>query len=159
MGDAEALRGLPLFAELSDHDREELAIGLEERRLGVGEVLFAQGDPGTGAFLILEGVLRLSIRMAADDRIDLGTVPAGRLLGELALIDGRRRSATAVAETDVRALWLPRAFYKALLAAERPAAFTILRQTTVDVARRMRATIRDIDHDTDEPEQPPRPWS
>lgn len=147
MRDADALHGLPLFAGLADHDREELAVGLEERRFQAGDVLFDQGDPGTGAFLILEGVLRLGIRMTADDRIDLATATAGQLLGEVALIDGRHRSATAVAETDVRALWLPRAFYEALLGAGRPAAIAILRHVTVDVARRMRATIRDIDHD------------
>lgn len=147
--DADALHGLPLFAGLADHDREELAVGLEERRLRVGEVLFEQSDPGSGAFLILEGMLRLGIRMTAHDRIELGTATAGELLGELALIDGRHRSATAVAETDVRALWLPRGFYEALLGAGRPAAFTILRQVTVDVARRVRATIREIDQDVD----------
>lgn len=124
-------------------------MGLEERWLRVGEVLFEQGESGTGAFLVIEGVLRLCIRMAAADRVDLGTATAGQLLGELALIDGRQRSATAIAETEVRALWLPRGFYEALVGAGRPAALAILRHITVDVARRMRETIHEIDHDVD----------
>jgi Cyclic nucleotide-binding domain len=62
---------------------------LQRRRLGLGETLVEQGDPGADMFLLLEGVLHVEI-----DSDTVAQVGAGTVLGELAVLGDGRRTAT-----------------------------------------------------------------
>ncbi len=62
-----------------------------------GQVIFRQGSPGDVMYVVQEGEVDI---MLADHVLE--TVEAGGLLGELALIDNRPRTATAVASTDCK---------------------------------------------------------
>ena len=66
------------------------------RTYKAGEVIFREGDPAEELFVIKSG--KVDIRL--DNRL-LDTLPELSIFGEMALIDGAPRSATAVAETDV----------------------------------------------------------
>lgn len=68
-------------------------------RVVAGEVIFAEGDPPLGAFLIESGRVELSSTQFGERRI-LGELGPGMLLGELAVIDDSPRTATARALTD-----------------------------------------------------------
>lgn len=59
-----------------------------------GEVIFAEGDPGDKMYVIRSGDVEILI----DDRV-LETLSAGGIFGEMALIDGASRAATARAKT------------------------------------------------------------
>ncbi|MFZ1083044.1 MAG: cyclic nucleotide-binding domain-containing protein [Candidatus Kryptoniota bacterium] len=67
------------------------------REYRAGTTLFKEGTPGDEMYIILDGDVELSI----GDKI-LAVVGAGDIVGEMALIDLRARSATAVAKTDCR---------------------------------------------------------
>jgi EAL domain-containing protein (putative c-di-GMP-specific phosphodiesterase class I) len=71
------------------------------RRLSAGEWIFREGDPGDCAFVIESGLVAITYEHdgVAETIAQLG---AGELLGEMALIDGRPRSASARAATDLR---------------------------------------------------------
>ncbi len=60
-----------------------------------GEIIFREGDPGDCLYIVAEGQADIVV-----DGLTLETVEAGGILGELALIDDRPRSARAVARTD-----------------------------------------------------------
>jgi CRP-like cAMP-binding protein len=60
-----------------------------------GKVIFAQGDPGDLMYVIVEGEAQILIEGKL-----IETVRAGGILGEMALIDARPRSATVVAKTQ-----------------------------------------------------------
>jgi CRP-like cAMP-binding protein len=67
------------------------------QELQAGSTVFAQGNPGDEMFVVLEG--EVEIRMGDEVAETVGT---GGIVGELALIDSKARSATVVAKTDCR---------------------------------------------------------
>lgn len=85
---------------------------LEEVRIGKGEVLFREGDPADGLYLVEQGDLILTIR--SGDDIEVGAVRAGAFFGELGLLLARR-TATARAASDVLLWRLPRESFEALV--------------------------------------------
>lgn len=89
---SERLRTIPLFADLSEPDRRQIASLMEMRRLPVGSSLFREGDPGEAFYLILEGRVRLSRQGA--NLVDLGP---GQPLGELSLAGTGNRTTSAIA--------------------------------------------------------------
>ncbi|MDS4026052.1 MAG: cyclic nucleotide-binding domain-containing protein [Candidatus Contendobacter sp.] len=60
-----------------------------------GEIIFREGEPGDHLYVVAEGQVNIMV----DDQV-LETVETGGILGELALIDDKPRSARAVASTD-----------------------------------------------------------
>jgi CRP/FNR family transcriptional regulator len=91
------LRRVSLFAKLSDKDLKRLAKNMNERSFPAGHEITAEGGEGVGFFLIEEG--EVSISRGGEHVRKLGP---GDYFGEMALIDQRPRSATVVADTDVR---------------------------------------------------------
>ena len=69
-----------------------------------GEVIFAEGDPGDLMFVILEGEVEILKAAQAGSAKVLSTLGKGEFFGEMALLDDRPRSASAVAKTDSRLL-------------------------------------------------------
>jgi CRP-like cAMP-binding protein len=92
----EALRNVPLFAELEDKDLELLARQLHERRFPEGAEVTTEGSTGAGFFVILEGNADVSV-----DGEHRATLGPGDHFGEIALIDDGIRSASIVAATDL----------------------------------------------------------
>lgn len=67
------------------------------RRLGAGEVLVEQGQPGDELYLVLDGVLSVDV-----DGVSLGEIGPGAIVGERAILDGGRRTATLRTLTKAR---------------------------------------------------------
>lgn len=67
-----------------------------------GAILFEAGDPGNGCYAILEGSLKVSIVSYDGDEQLLAVLGPGAIVGELALLDGRARSATVTALKPAR---------------------------------------------------------
>lgn len=101
----ELLRAVPFFRELDRVDIARLAGGLEQLRVAKGQVLFREGEPADGLYLVDDGALTLTIRSGED--VEVGAVRSGDFFGELGLLLARR-TATASAVAD-SVLWrLPR---------------------------------------------------
>ncbi|HEY7298396.1 MAG TPA: cyclic nucleotide-binding domain-containing protein [Xanthobacteraceae bacterium] len=116
-----------------------LAIGVESRYVHAGEVLFRAGEEADCGFVIQEGSLRLSTEASANGKsITLGP---GTLLGELALLTGTRRPATATALEPSTVLRIPRPLFMKMLDGYPDAA-----QRLRDImARRIEESARDIE--------------
>jgi CRP/FNR family transcriptional regulator, cyclic AMP receptor protein len=67
-----------------------------------GQVLFREGDPTDGVFRVLSGAVDV-LREVGGDPVLLGTVRAGQFIGEMGVLDNRRRNATARAASEVEA--------------------------------------------------------
>jgi CRP/FNR family transcriptional regulator, cyclic AMP receptor protein len=96
----------------------ELATLGTQRRYRRGDTLFREGDASDSVMAILAGRVKISILTPAGREVVLSTKEPGDLVGELAAIDGRRRSATATALEDLTVTVLSTAAFEALLEAE-----------------------------------------
>src|SRR5215213_1148370 len=108
---ADSLRDIPLFVDLSDRDRKRLAASMKEMSFAAGDEVVAQGKGGVGFFVILEGRARVTRHGE-----ELGMLGAGDYFGEMALIDGDDRAASVHADEPLRCAamtsWTFRPFVK-----------------------------------------------
>ena len=132
------------LASMAPDDRAVLAGLLEERAFPAGSCIFRAGSSADGFYVIVEGDVRVEVeRPAVDsDTLDtdgtLGYSGPGSLLGELAVLDGQPRSASAVAETDVLLQHLSTASLQDLLAREPRAAAALALALGRDASLKLR---------------------
>lgn len=105
---AEALSLVPLFRDVSAADLAMLAGAVRSRRFRRGEVVFHQGDPGDALYVVVEGRVKITLPSDTGDEAILATLRPGDFFGELSLLDGAPRSATAVALDPTETLVLGR---------------------------------------------------
>jgi len=110
----EALRAVPLFADLSDDDLEALCEGAEDVSLAGGEVLFKEGDVGHVAYVVTGGEVEIS-KVTGGRDVLLAVRGDGSVIGEMALIDDAPRSATVAARSDATLLAISKDKLDALL--------------------------------------------
>ena len=98
----EILRRVPVFNELTDEVLARLAPRLEQKSLAAGEILFRLGDPGNTLYIIDHGRLEVFLEISGN-RLTLNEMGPGQSVGEMAVIDGKPRSANVIAleETSV----------------------------------------------------------
>jgi CRP-like cAMP-binding protein len=107
----ELLRAVPLFAELEERQLQAIATLARERDAAAGEVLMREGEPGDTFIVIGDGTVRVE-RSGETVR----SMVAGGFLGEVALVEGGPRTATATCVTDCRILTLGRFEFERVLA-------------------------------------------
>jgi uncharacterized membrane protein len=129
------LRHMPLFESLAPDELAALAMRLEEREVAVGVDVFRAGDSGATLFLIQDGAVDISTG-EGQKRTILASLFAGQFFGELSLLDGSPRSATATAVKNSVLLALDRADFLAVLSSKPGAATKIL----AEMAERLRQT-------------------
>ncbi|HET8786326.1 MAG TPA: Crp/Fnr family transcriptional regulator [Candidatus Limnocylindrales bacterium] len=140
----QALRACRLFADLDDASLGLCASALRPRKFRKGETIFHAGDPGDSLFLVTGGAVKITI--PPDDGSEpaiLTTVGPGGFFGELSLLDGAARSATAVALEPTETQILGRdAFDK--LVDRQPALRHNLLVTLAGEIRRLTAQVEDL---------------
>jgi CRP-like cAMP-binding protein len=102
------LRACPPFAAFEPAELARLAASLVERRYADRQTIFGRGDAGTCAMIVVEGRVRVGVTSAEGREVLLGVLEPGQMLGELALLDGKARSADATALGACRLLSLDR---------------------------------------------------
>jgi CRP-like cAMP-binding protein len=107
---AEKLAGVAFFEGFSAEELDRVAELAEDVEAEQGATLIDQGRVGQECYVILEG--RAGV-YAADEHI--ATLEAGSMVGEMALIDHRPRTATVVAETDMQLIVFDTKAFKKLL--------------------------------------------
>jgi uncharacterized membrane protein len=104
----DAIRSVPLFASLDDEAAGELRSLLRTRNVGTGDVLFRAGDDGDAMYLIERGRVRIAVTDEDEKEIILAELAQGDFFGEMAIIDGKQRSADATIAEDARLAVLSR---------------------------------------------------
>ena len=104
----EALRSVPLFASLDDAAATQLRSLLSDKTVPQNTRLFRQGDKGDAMYLIESGRVRISIHDHDKQEVTLAELAQGDFFGEMAIIDGRQRSADAQVIEDARLAILSR---------------------------------------------------
>jgi len=94
------LRSHTLFRDLPPKVIEQLGAYMKKRTLARGASIFTKGDPGTGLIGVLSGSIKISVPSNEGRDIVLSIVREGEFFGDMALLDGRPRSADAEAMSD-----------------------------------------------------------
>ena len=140
----DALAACRLFAGLDDRTLDLLTGALRSRRYRRDEVIFHADDPGDSLFIVASGSVKITL--SADDGTEpaiLTTIGPGGFFGELALLDGAPRSATAVAMDLVETLVLRREAFDRLVDSESGLRRALLRSLAGEI-RRLTAQVEDL---------------
>ena len=121
--------------QLSPSTAQRLVDAGARRRYPAGTYLFHENDDPNGVFLIEEGMVRIDRTLASGRTLLLTLATAGDLVGELAVVDDRPRSATAATVHDSRVLVVTAAAFEDVLASSSDLALLLLRR----VSARLRA--------------------
>jgi CRP/FNR family cyclic AMP-dependent transcriptional regulator len=97
-----------LFAALDQEARREIAAYAKPRNFGRGESICRLGDPGDSMMAVIVGTVRISLPAIKGREIILADLQTGDLFGEIALLDGKMRSADATAHTKCELMVLHR---------------------------------------------------
>lgn len=140
----DALMRCRLFAGLDASSLAVLSGALRPRRFRKAETIFHAGDPGDSLFIVSDG--QVKITLPADDGSEpaiLTTIGSGGFFGELALLDGAPRSATAIALDAVEALVLRRDAFDALVDSQPTLRHALLAALAGEI-RRLTAQVEDL---------------
>src|SRR3954471_8771826 len=99
--DSDLLVNIPLFAKLPPEQLQELAGMLNRHEFKAADPIFWVGDSGTDFYIIQVGRVTISCPDEQGKEITLADLGAGDFFGELSLLDGGPRTATARAQSDV----------------------------------------------------------
>ena len=103
------LTGSSLFAGVDARHLQGLSQGAVRRTLPVGQALFHEGESGETLYLVVEGLVKLTVASPDGREMLLATVGPRETFGELSLVDGGLRSTSAVAVEPTTVLALQRA--------------------------------------------------
>ena len=127
MDRVETLRRVPFFGVLPPDELRALACHCIIKRLGKDELLFAEGDPTEGLYVVQAGAVKL-FKMADTGREQVLVIErAGSTLGELPLFDGGTFPASAAAIEESTLLFLPKREFLDLCRGNSEVAFTVIR--------------------------------
>src|SRR5213080_4482633 len=132
----ETLRHVPLFESLDTEAAHELCELLESLDCKAGAVLFRAGDQGDGMYLIEQGKVRICVKTKDGHEVTLTELHRGDFFGEMALLDGKPRSADARVAEDARLAVLSREHFLAFVRANPDVALEML----TALANRLRHT-------------------
>jgi CRP-like cAMP-binding protein len=127
---ADHLRRVPLFEGMTDSAIAAVAAIAVEATYSDGQTIVTEGDPGDAFYVITAG--QVTITRAGTE---IARLEAGSFLGEVSLLDGRPRTASATAVGPVEALVIGREAFLHLLD-ERPAVrLSVLMALTARIRR------------------------
>ena len=139
-----ALAACRLFSGLDERTLDLLTAALRSRRYRRDEVIFHADDPGDSLYIVATGSVKITL--SADDGTEpaiLTTIGPGGFFGELALLDGAPRSATAVAMDAVETMVLRREAFDRLVDSERGLRRALLATLAAEI-RRLTAQVEDL---------------
>jgi CRP-like cAMP-binding protein len=131
----ELLQQIPLFADLEPRELERLSGSFKERKFDAGNPVATEGEGAAGFFVIESGEAVVTVH--GEERGRLGP---GDYFGDIALIDQGSRSATIVADSDLRCYGLTFWDFRPLVESDARIAWPLLQA----MAKRLRAAESEI---------------
>jgi len=136
------LRRIHLFADLTDRESDTILDLMREKTVGKGTVVFHQNDGDGGLYMILSGSVKIS-RTGRDGRdVTVAVLHEGNFFGEMSLLDGQPRSASATATAGARLLVLDREHFQRYVLTQARIMAKLLRE----LSKRLRAADQAIEN-------------
>lgn len=129
------IRDVPLLARLAEEDLRALAAHGRVHSYRSGEAIFREGEPGDSLHIVVEGNIRIVVLSPAGEEATVAMLGPGEFVGDLALLDGRPRSASAITSEPVKTLVVTRSDFSEWLKQRPQAAFALLEALSLRVRR------------------------
>lgn len=129
-----------LFSHLPYAEIETVSSHFGILEIKKGETIFKEGDDGTFMCIVYSGRVSIIKTDQIGRAVVMASEGAGHTLGEMAVLDGERRSASCVAESDCVLVTLSREAMDEMLESHSRIGAKILRAIAVSLSRRMRMT-------------------
>jgi CRP-like cAMP-binding protein len=140
---ADVLARTELFGGIDEAARRRIAEHVAERVVDRGQCVFVQDEPGDRMYVLAEGAVKLFVSSRSGGIVELVRHRPPATFGEVALLDGGPRSASAEATERSTLLVVTRAELVALLRAEEQVAEALLR-TLGTIVRRTTRQVSDL---------------
>jgi uncharacterized membrane protein len=127
---------LPMFESLTEDEIKQLAGLLTEVSYKADEKIFYEKEPGDAMYVLRAGAVRIWVHDEDVSKVTLAELQPGAFFGELAVLDGSERSATAEALQDSTLYRLSREDFQCFLLAHPPVALNMIRE----IGKRLRQT-------------------
>lgn len=134
----ESLSRSPLFKDWSWDELDTLSSYMVGYRAQAGDVLFEEGDVGDSMGLLLSGRIEVQKQDPAGVAQFVAHIVAGRTFGEMAAIDGEKRSATCAATEPCVLALLPKAQFERILTINEALGIKLLLRVTRLLSQRLR---------------------
>src|SRR3974390_346104 len=123
-----------LVSQLKGEDVLALRRAAQERTFEPGQEICKEGDPGDGVYVVKDGLVEISAGAGQNARQVFSQVVPGEMFGEMAVIEDKPRSATAVAKQKTTVYFVPRTDLLNLVEKSPGLSLALLRE----VSRRLR---------------------
>ena len=128
------LEAVELFRQLNRKELQDLREISREKHFPAHSRIFMEGDQGDGLYVIKDGLVEIVHLAGTEVRNVFSRLGPGEIFGEMAVIESRPRSATAIAAQDTRVFFIPREEMRMLLQHSPGLAFNVLQE----ISRRLR---------------------
>ncbi len=134
----ESLSRSPLFKDWTWKELDTLSSHMAGYRAKAGDLLFEEGDEGDAMGLLLSGQIEVCKLDAAGVAQFVTHIVAGRTFGEMAAIDGEKRSATCMTTEPCVLALLPKAQFERILTVNEALGIKLLLRVTRLLSQRLR---------------------
>lgn len=138
MAKIKPLKESPYFGDLDDKELAVLSQSVEEKSLPPGTTLFLEGMLGASMYIVVSGKIKISKMIAEGDEKVLVMLGPGDHFGEMAILDGGPRAASAVSTEQTELLIIKRSDFEALQKSDPAVALKVMWGLVKDFSRRMR---------------------
>lgn len=129
----------PLFSNLDETERAQILIIGQMHAFKANDVIFKEGDPGDGLFIVIKGAVRISKQGVTGEEA-LAILEPHAFFGEMALIDFAPRAADAIANEDTDLFFIPLKDLRNLIESYHQIALKVLYALCEVLAQRLRDT-------------------
>ncbi len=115
MVDPKLLRELAFFSDLSDNELAIVAKIIKKKDFKLGDTIFKESEDGASIYIIKKGEVK-ACKIAPDGELfTLTIMKDGDIFGEMSFLDGRPRSATVVAVSDIETYMIEKSEFETLV--------------------------------------------
>lgn len=122
------LDAIKLFSQLNTVELNALRRIAREQKFVAGQEIFREGSNGDGVYAVRDGLVEISGLVGPETRLVFSEVGPGDIFGEMAVIENKPRSASAVARKDTAVYFIPRAEMLSLVEHSPALALGLLRE-------------------------------
>lgn len=127
MIDLKLLREEPFFSDLTDEELKVLTAIMDKQFFKAAETIFTESEEGDSLYVLHQGEVKATKTAPDGQAFTLTTMKDGEIFGEMSFLDGRPRSATVVAITDVATYVIKRSDFETIIDENPRVIFKVMR--------------------------------